>query len=85
MNVEYLNRKLQEKIYLAENPLSYDKLIKQSRLQIFQNLQEYLANKKVKNITIQNYERELFITSHESMRLGDAPYLLQYLNSIKSQ
>lgn len=35
VNVEYLNRKLQEKIYLAENPLSYDKLIKQSRLQIF--------------------------------------------------
>jgi hypothetical protein len=29
-------------------------------------------------------QRELFITSHESLRLGEAPYLLQHLNLLKA-
>lgn len=38
INLEYLNRKLQEKIYLTENPLSFDKLFKQNRLKIYSNI-----------------------------------------------
>jgi len=35
INVEYLNKKLQEKIYMTESPLSFDKLIKTGRLKIY--------------------------------------------------
>ena len=42
INLEYLSPKLQSKIYITENPLSFDKLIKSGRLQIFKDIQEYL-------------------------------------------
>lgn len=53
INLEYLNTKLQEKIYKnlfsnskehpgTENPLSFDILLKSGRMQIFPTIQEYL-------------------------------------------
>ena len=27
------------------------------------------------------YQRDLYICTHESLRFGDAPYMLQYLNN----
>ena len=86
INLEYLNQKLQDKIYLTENPLSFDKLLKSKRMRIFSNVQEYLNSKKTavglqgKKIIPNDYQRELLITSHESLRLGDVAYLLQNLN-----
>ena len=85
INLEYLNIKLQEKIYNTENPLSFDKLFKAKRLQIFPNILEYLNFKK-QNLTgsiINEYTRELFIASHESLRMGDAAYLFQNFNMQK--
>ena len=35
INLEYLNTKLQDKIYETKNPLSIDKLFKDKRLAIF--------------------------------------------------
>lgn len=91
INLEYLNQKLQEKIYLTENPLSFDKLFKQNRLKIYSNIQEYLNSKKTtmpgvggSKVIPNETCRELFITSHESLRLGEAPYLIQYLNTLKA-
>lgn len=46
INLEYLNVKLQEKIYNAENPLSFDKLFKAGRLHIYPSILEYLNSKK---------------------------------------
>lgn len=84
INLDYLNVKLQEKIYHTENPLSFDKLIKANRLKIFRNIEEYLNSKKVSvngiNMIPNDYSRELFITTHESLRLGDSAYLFQNLN-----
>lgn len=76
---------------MTENPLSFDKLFKQNRLKIYSNIQEYLNSKKTSVPGVGNSKvipsetcRELFITSHESLRLGEAPYLLQYLNTLKA-
>jgi hypothetical protein len=85
INLDYLNVKLQEKIYNAENPLSFDKLFKDKRLAIFPSILEYLNFKK-QNQTgqiINEFERELFIASHESLRMGDAAYLFQNFNMQK--
>jgi len=57
-------------------------------MHIFSNIQEYLNSKKTNNFGIHgnskiipnDIQRELFITSHESLRLGEAAYLLQNLN-----
>ena len=38
INLESLNPKLQDKIYYTESPLSFDKMIKAGRLEIFENL-----------------------------------------------
>ena len=38
INLEYLNMKLQEKIYVNENPLSFEKLISTNRMQIFSTM-----------------------------------------------
>lgn len=38
INLESLNPKLQDKIYFTESPLSFDKMIKSGRLEIFENL-----------------------------------------------
>jgi hypothetical protein len=77
--------KLQEKIYINENPLSFEKLISNNRMQIFSTMQEYLNSKKSDQGKIIPNEscRELFITNHESLRLGVAPQLLQTLNMHK--
>ena len=42
INLEYLNIKLQDKIYNTENPLSFDKMVKDNRISIFRSIQEYL-------------------------------------------
>ena len=82
INLEYLNQKLQDKIYQTENPLSFDKLMKSKRMCIYPNIQEYLNSKKTavglqgKKIIPNDYQRELLITSHESLRIGDVTYLL---------
>ena len=86
INLEYLNQKLQAKIYNTEQPLSFDKLLSSNRLKIFSSVQEYLNSKKAsfsinQNKIVQNeFQRELFITSHESLRLGEATYLMQNMN-----
>lgn len=86
INLEYLNQKLQDKIYHTENPLSFDKLLKSKRMQIFSNIQEYLNSKKTavgfqgQKIIPNDFQRELLITSHESLRFGDVTYLFQNLN-----
>lgn len=86
INLEYLNQKLQDKIYNTEKPLSFDKLFSSKRLKMFSSIQEYLNSKKAgfglnQNKIIPNeFQRELFITSHESLRIGEAAYLMQNLN-----
>ena len=47
INLEYLNMKLQDKIYINENPLSFEKLISTNRMQIFSTMQDYLDSKKL--------------------------------------
>ena len=89
INVEYLNPMLQNKIYHTENPLSFDKLIRSGRLSIYKDIQEYLAQHKKPQMNSNNdsrmfafneYNRELLICSHQSLRLGDSVYWLHNLN-----
>ena len=89
INLEYLNPMLQNKIYHTENPLSFDKLLRTGRLSIFKDIQEYLASHKKNHATSANdsqlftfneYQRELLICSHQSLRLGDSVYWLHNLN-----
>lgn len=88
INLEYLNPMLQDKIYNTENPLSFDKLVNQGRLAIYKDIQEYLTSHKKRHhsgndqqlFTFNEYERELLICSHQSLRLGDAVYWLHNLN-----
>ena len=85
INLEYLNQKLVDKIYVTENPLSFDKLFKQNRMQIFSSLEDYLTSRKVYHqnggqVIPNDFCRELFITSHESMRIGESAYFLKHLN-----
>ena len=60
------------------------------RMQIFSTIQDYLNSKKVSQgmqaikIIPNEIQRELFITTHESLRFGEAPYLLQHLNLLKA-
>lgn len=79
INLEYLNPMLQNKIYNTENPLSFQKLIKSGRLLICKDIQEYLKIKK-QGSSMNEYKREIFICSHESLRLGDSVYWLYNLN-----
>lgn len=79
INLEYLNPMLQNKIYNTENPLSFQKLIKSGRLLICKDIQEYLKIKK-QGSSMNEYQREIFICSHESLRLGDSVYWLYNLN-----
>jgi hypothetical protein len=52
---------------------------------MYKDVQEYLNSKKPDGKIIPNfYERELFITSHESLRIGESAYLLQNLNLQKN-
>lgn len=74
INLESLNPKLQDKIYYTESPLSFDKMIKAGRLEIFESLSKYL--KKPKS---QGFAREMFLCSNETLRLGVAPYMIQHL------
>lgn len=94
INLEYLNPMLQGKIYNTENPLSFDKLLRSGRMLIYKDIQEYLAKTKqssqqraaavgvgVEGILKYNeFERELLICSHQSLRLGDSVYWLHNLN-----
>ena len=86
INLEYLNQKLQDKIYMTENPLSFDKLLKSNRMRIFSNVEEYLNSRKApfgvqgKKLIPNDYCRELLITTHESLRIGEVTYLLHNLN-----
>lgn len=77
INLEYLNPMLQNKIYTNENPLSIQKLIKSGRLLICKDIEEYL---EVKKSVPNEFQREIFICSHESLRLGDSVYWLFNLN-----
>jgi hypothetical protein len=58
-------------------------------MQIFESIEDYLNSRKVggtqsgQRIIPNDTQRELFITSHESLRLGEAAYLLLYLNMLK--
>ena len=79
INLEYLNPILQNKIYHTENPLSIQKLIKSGRLLICRDIQEYLDQKKASQ-SYNEYQREILICSHESLRLGDSVYWLFNLN-----
>jgi hypothetical protein len=78
INLESLNTKLQDKIYITENPLSFEKLLKAGRMQIFASTQDYLNSKRTSfgiggsKIIPNDYCRELFITSNETLRMGDA-------------
>ena len=64
--------------------MSFDKLLESKRMKIYANIQDYLASKKTMNGIIPNeYSRELFITSHETLRMGEASYLFQNLNMQK--
>ena len=90
INLQYLNPMLQGKIYNTENPLSFDKLIASGRLSIFKDIQEYLATHKksshagpeseVSSFAFNEFRRELFICSHQSLRLGDSVYWFYNLN-----
>lgn len=65
INLEYLNHKLQDKIYITESPLSFDKLMQGGRMQIFSDVEEYLTSKKnQQGMIVNDFSRELFITSH---------------------
>ena len=79
INLEYLNPMLQNKIYNTENPLSFQKLIKSGRLLICKDIQDYLKIKK-QGQSMNEFQREIFICSHESLRLGDSVYWLFNLN-----
>ena len=89
INLEYLNPMLQNKIYHTENPLSFDKLLRSGRLSIYKDIQEYLSSHKKNHatsasdsqlFTFNEYQRELLICSHQSLRLGDSVYWLHNLN-----
>lgn len=85
INLGYLNPMLQGKIYNTENPLSFDKLISSGRLVVFKDIQEYLNSKKgthqgMDGPLFNEYERELLLCSHQSLRLGDAVYWLHNFN-----
>jgi hypothetical protein len=85
INLGYLNPMLQGKIYNTENPLSFDKLISSGRLFVYKDIQEYLMSRKGGHQGIDvplfnEYERELLLCSHQSMRLGDAVYWLNNFN-----
>lgn len=74
---------LQGKIYNTENPLSFDKLISSGRLAVYKDIQEYLTSRKGMNgnpSAFHEYERELLLCSHQSLRLGDAVYWLNNFN-----
>ena len=79
INVEYLSQMLQNKIYNAENPFSFDKLFKSERLQVFSNIHQYLEH--VKDTRQANdFNRELIITTSHNLRIGDVVYWLHNLN-----
>lgn len=85
INLEYLNPMLQQKIYHTECPLSIQKLIKTGRLLICKDIQEYLDLKKNSMGSFTEFQREIFICSHDSLRLGDSVYWLFNLNKHAAQ
>jgi hypothetical protein len=76
---------------MTENPLSFDKLLKSNRMRIFSNVEEYLNSRKApfgvqgKKLIPNDYCRELLITTHESLRIGEVTYLLHNLNMQQKQ
>ncbi|CDW78963.1 integrator complex subunit 9-like [Stylonychia lemnae] len=86
ISVEYLNQKLQTKIQGSENPFQFEKLLNDDRMQVFSNIEQYLEHKKEKQLmnggigSFDEFSKEIIITSHPSMRLGESSYWLNHLN-----
>jgi hypothetical protein len=47
---------LQKKIYSAENPFSFEKLMKDDRMLVFNNIQDYLAFKKERGTGMMSFD-----------------------------
>jgi hypothetical protein len=81
INVEYLSKMLQKKIYDSQSPFNFDKLFQQERFFVFNNIEQYLDYKKERGTLYhENYSKEIILVSSPNLRMGDSVYWLHNLN-----
>ena len=78
LNLDYLNKKLQDKILDSNDPFEFDKLKKDSKFEIFTN---YTSYQKIKRTQEDN--PELILATSSTLRMGDSVLWMYLLNKNK--
>ena len=78
LNLDYLNKKLQDKILDSNDPFEFDKLKKDSKFDIFTN---YTMYQKAKSLQEDN--PELIMATSSNLRMGDSVLWMYLLNKSK--
>jgi hypothetical protein len=75
LNLDYLNKKLQDKILDSNDPFEFDKLKKDSKFDIFNNYTMYQKAKQREEDS-----PELILATSSSLRMGDSTLWMYLLN-----